>query len=98
MAAKVAGGSPLKGNEYATAAAFRRALQDRLAAAAKSEGVDLQRIRRQVAFDRLLARLFSNYCRVCVILCVTLATFEASECCRSFIRAAGERATRIELA
>jgi hypothetical protein len=60
MAAQAAGGRPLKGNEYATAGAFRRALQDRLAATAKSEGVDLQRIRRQVAFDRLLARLFSS--------------------------------------
>lgn len=60
MAAQAAGGRPLKGNEYATAGAFRRASQDRLAATAKSEGVDLQRIRRQVAFDRLLARLFSS--------------------------------------
>jgi Nucleotidyl transferase AbiEii toxin, Type IV TA system len=60
MATKAAGGGPLNGNEYVTAAAFRRALQDRLAAAAKSEGVDLQRIRRQVAFDRRLARLFSS--------------------------------------
>ena len=60
MAAQAAGGRPLKGNEYATAGAFRRALQDRLAATAKSEGVDLRRIRRQVAFDRLLARLFSS--------------------------------------
>ena len=39
--------------KYATAAAFRRALL-----IAGKESVDLQRLRRQVAFDRLLARLF----------------------------------------
>lgn len=44
---------------YATAAAFRRALEDRLKDIAKREAIDLQRLRRQVAFDRLLARLFS---------------------------------------
>ena len=43
---------------YATAAAFRRALEDRLQDIAGKESVDLQRLRRQVAFDRLLARLF----------------------------------------
>lgn len=45
---------------YATAFSFRRALEDRLAAAARSEGADLQRLRRQVAFDRLLVRLFAE--------------------------------------
>lgn len=35
-------------------------MEDRLAASAKAEGVDLQRIRRQVAFDRLLVRLFAD--------------------------------------
>ncbi len=45
---------------YATAAAFRRALEDRLQDIARREGVDLQRLRRQVAFDRLLARLFQG--------------------------------------
>jgi hypothetical protein len=43
---------------YATATAFRRALEDRLQDIAGQEGVDLQRLRRQVAFDRLLTRLF----------------------------------------
>ena len=43
---------------YATAAAFRRALEDRLQDIAGKESVDLQRLRRQVTFDRLLARLF----------------------------------------
>ncbi len=44
---------------YPTAFAFRRALEDRLAAASQAENIDLQRMRRQVAFDRLLVRLFS---------------------------------------
>ena len=43
---------------YATAAAFRIALEARLKSLARSEGGDLQRLRRQVSFDRLLARLF----------------------------------------
>jgi hypothetical protein len=46
--------------KYANATAFRSALEDRLKAMAHREGPDLQRLRRQVAFDRLLARLFSN--------------------------------------
>ena len=45
---------------YATATSFRRALEDRLGAAAKSEAIDIQRMRRQVAFDRLLVRLFAQ--------------------------------------
>lgn len=43
---------------YRSAADFRRALEDRLHDIAKKEAVDLQRIRREVAFDRLLIRLF----------------------------------------
>ena len=43
---------------YATASAFRIALETRLKTIAGSEGMDLQRVRRMVAFDRLLARLF----------------------------------------
>jgi hypothetical protein len=46
-----------KSRIYQTAAAFRTALEDRLAKIAATESVDLQRLRRQVAFDRLLARL-----------------------------------------
>ena len=38
---------------YATADAFRRALEERLKQAALSDRVDLIRVRRQVAFDRL---------------------------------------------
>lgn len=44
--------------KYASPTAFRKALEDRLQAISKKEGIDLQRLRRQVAFDRLLARLF----------------------------------------
>lgn len=39
---------------------FRKSLELRLQKSAKDTGVDLQRIRRQVAFDRLLARFFSQ--------------------------------------
>lgn len=45
---------------YANAFSFRCALEDRLAATARTEGADLQRLRRQVAFDRLLMRLISD--------------------------------------
>jgi hypothetical protein len=44
--------------EYATAGAFRTALEARLNERARRDGVDLHRLRRQVAFDRLLARMF----------------------------------------
>jgi hypothetical protein len=44
--------------KYTTAAAFRRRLEDRLRDIARKEVVALQRVRRQFAFDRLLARLF----------------------------------------
>jgi hypothetical protein len=48
----------MKAKRYATAVAFRRALEDRLQDIVGKENVDSQRLRRQVAFDRLLARLF----------------------------------------
>jgi predicted nucleotidyltransferase component of viral defense system len=44
--------------QYKTAGAFRTALETRLQARAQVERTDLQRLRRQVAFDRFLARLF----------------------------------------
>jgi hypothetical protein len=46
--------------QYASAAAFRVALEDRLKRIARDESLDLQRVRRQAAFDRLLCRLFVN--------------------------------------
>lgn len=45
---------------YASAAAFRAALEARLQTIARAEGIDLQRLRRQVSFDRLLVRLFAD--------------------------------------
>ena len=45
---------------YKTAGAFRTALETRLQNRARAEGTDLQRLRRQVAFDRFLARMFSK--------------------------------------
>jgi hypothetical protein len=46
--------------QYATAGAFRTALEARLNEQARRDGVDLHRLRRQVAFDRLLARMFDR--------------------------------------
>src|SRR5580700_4513371 len=43
---------------YAMAGAFRRALEERLKRASLIEQIDPNRLRRQVSFDRLLARLF----------------------------------------
>ncbi len=43
---------------YTTAGAFRRALEERLKRASLTDQIDLNRLRRQVSFDRLLARLF----------------------------------------
>jgi len=45
---------------YTTAGAFRRALEERLKRTSRTEQVDLNRVRRQVSFDRLLARLFQE--------------------------------------
>lgn len=47
-------------HSYSSPTAFRQALESRLANVAKREGVDVQRLRRQAAFDRLLARLFAD--------------------------------------
>jgi predicted nucleotidyltransferase component of viral defense system len=46
--------------QYASAGAFRVALETRLKAISTAEGIDLQRLRRQVSFDRLLARFFAE--------------------------------------
>lgn len=45
---------------YTTAAAFRRALEERLKNRSQAEQIDINRLRRQVSFDRLLARLFRD--------------------------------------
>ncbi len=46
--------------KYSTPAAFRRALEDQLDKIARKEQSELQTLRRQVSFDRLLARLFTG--------------------------------------
>jgi hypothetical protein len=43
---------------YLTAGAFRKALEERLKSASQTDQIDLNRLRRHVSFDRLLARLF----------------------------------------
>jgi len=45
---------------YATARGFRTALEERLKRASETDQIDLNRLRRQVSFDRLLARLFQE--------------------------------------
>jgi len=46
--------------EYKTAKDLRRALEERLKNQSRKEGVDLNRLRRQVSFDRYLARIFHD--------------------------------------
>lgn len=43
--------------KYATAAAFRQGLQTRLKQEAEAQGVSVDRLRKRVVFERLLARL-----------------------------------------
>ncbi len=43
---------------YSTAGAFRRSLEERLKTASQTDRIDINRLRRQLSFDRLLARLF----------------------------------------
>ncbi len=43
---------------YSTAGAFRRSLEERLKTASQTDQIDINRLRRQLSFDRLLARLF----------------------------------------
>jgi len=47
-------------NHYETPVALRRALEDRIMALAAKTGDEIQRLRRQAAFDRLLCRLFQH--------------------------------------
>jgi len=49
-----------KTSRYTSATAFRRALEDRLQQWSVAETLEIQRLRRQVAFDRLLVRLFHD--------------------------------------
>jgi hypothetical protein len=43
---------------YSSANSFRTAIEERISKIAKKDGIDPQRLRRDVAFDRLLVRLF----------------------------------------
>lgn len=45
---------------FKTATAFRKSLESRLMNVSQASNMDLQRLRRKVAFDRLLARFFIN--------------------------------------
>jgi hypothetical protein len=45
---------------YTTAGAFRRAIEERLKRTSQMDQTDINRLRRQVSFDRLLARLFRD--------------------------------------
>jgi hypothetical protein len=46
---------------YTTAGAFRRALEERLKTISQTDQTDINRLRRQISFDRLLARLFHDH-------------------------------------
>jgi hypothetical protein len=46
--------------KYQTASGMRTALEERLNRTAKDKGLDIMRLRRHVAFDRFLSRLFSG--------------------------------------
>ena len=77
-------------HRYATATAFRIALEARLKSLAQAEGIDLQRLRRQVSFDRLLARLPHRF------LVTSELVFDApdAEQCRRKIGIDGQRFNR----
>lgn len=47
-------------HHYDSGPALRTALEERLKKISRDEAIDLQRLRRQVAFDRFLARMFSG--------------------------------------
>ncbi|WP_321477889.1 hypothetical protein [uncultured Paludibaculum sp.] len=46
--------------QYNSGVALRTSLEERLKRISREEAVDLQRLRRQVAFGRFLARLFQE--------------------------------------
>ena len=58
MVGSAAGAVQQMKRRYSTPGALRAALEGRLSVMAKEQGLDVQRLRRQVAFDRLLCRLF----------------------------------------
>lgn len=50
----------IEGKKYVDPVSFRRALETRLNNFSKEKNTDLERLRKQVAFDRLLARIFAD--------------------------------------
>ena len=46
--------------KYTTAFGFRMALEERLKNKSRETGIELMRLRRQISFDRFLARIFSK--------------------------------------
>jgi len=46
--------------QFTTAGAFRQSVENRLNQISKNQGTDLTRLRRRIAFERLLARLFTE--------------------------------------
>lgn len=55
------------GKVFKTATAFRKSLESRLMNISQKANIDLQRLRRKVAFDRLLARFFVNGSKIWVL-------------------------------
>jgi len=53
--------------KYLSAQSMRVALEDRLNRLAKNNSADIMRLRRHVAFDRLLARLFSGHAKDMIV-------------------------------
>ena len=49
---------PPTSKRYKSASDFRRALEDRLKIVSQQENLPLDRLRRQIAFDRFLSRFF----------------------------------------
>jgi hypothetical protein len=53
--------------KYLTAQSMRIALEDRLNRMSREKSIDIMRLRRHVAFDRLLARLFSGHTKDLIV-------------------------------
>lgn len=49
-----------RARQYDSGPAFRNAIEEHIKRISRDEAVDVQRLRRQIAFDRFLARLFSG--------------------------------------
>lgn len=50
-----------KVKKYSTSASFRQALDDRLRDIANKEGLELSRLKIQIAFDRFLSWVISSF-------------------------------------